>query len=306
MTENTEAANERDTVGDMGLRPVANLSEQLVAALEGLSVGGVAGAEFTTFWRVLKLEEDLPARQRPLEEVQNEIARTILTERATETARSNIRTRAERILALAQSNNDIAAALQLEAVEYAASTAAPVVIPALGEGSGEGSGALIPEPPTSPFRAESTGLFARERAGELLGEGASAFRLPAPPPDQVPGIGTAPEIARLAFQLSTDAAVHPALVEVDGAFYVIRLKERNTPATPIPDADARAIELELRTELSDSLVARDATRARMFVHSAVSNYGPIAQQILDDALANGGIRFNEAAFAVDPTAELAR
>lgn len=302
VTENTEAANERDTIGDMGLRPVANLSEQLVSALDGLSVGGIAGAEFTTFWRILKLEEDLPARQRPLEEVQIDIARTLLTERATEDARSSIRSRGERILALVQANNDVSAALALESVEYAAASGAAMAAPAPGDLSGD----VLPEAPSSPFRAESTGLFARERAGELLGEGANAFRLPAPPPDQVPGIGTAPEIARVAFQLTSEAPVHPTLVEVDGAFYVVRLKERNAPATPVPDTDARAIELELRNELAETLVARDATRARMFVHSAAASYGPVAQQILDEALATGGIRFNESVFAVDPTAELAR
>ncbi len=298
VAEATEAANERDSGGDMGMREVENLSEQLVDALGAMNVGDIAGVEFTTFWRVVKLEEDIAARQRPLEEVSAEIARALLEERALASARAEVSARAARVLAIAQGGASLTDALPQEALEHAAATGETPVAP---EGA---EPAELLAPPASPFRVETTGLFARERAGETLGEGATAFRLPPPPPDQIPGIGSAPEIARIAFSLTTEAPLHPSLVEHDGAFYVVRLAQRNEPAAEIPDTARREIENELRTELADSLIAREATRARMLVHSARAQYGPVIASILDEAVTSGAIRLNESVFRVDPTADL--
>lgn len=297
----TEAANEREVDGDMGLRAVENLSEQLVTALEGMSVGDVRGVEFSTFWRVVKLEEDNAARQRPLEEVQGEIARTLLESRARTQAVASARSRAERVLALASTTESLQAALDAEAAEHDAASGSAATEgsgASEGEGSGEGSGASAP---SSPWRADSTGLFARERAGQSMGD----FVLPAPPPDQIPGIGTSAEIARLLFSLTAESPLHPALVESDGALFILRLKERNAAALPVPDADYRTIERELRRAVADSLIARENSRRRLTLHMDGFEYGPTVAAILEELMSNGTIRLNAEVFAVDPVEALA-
>lgn len=305
VTEFSELATERDSGGDMGLRTRETVTTQLYDATEGLTVGGVAGVEMDTYFAVVRLNEEIPAGIRSLDDVRLELARELITTERRSTAVDRLRTRGERILALASADVDLTAAAAAEALEATAqlpAPAAPTPAPDAVEGSGDADAAEVAAPVVSPLTVQTTGPFAIEQPGQVL-EGLS-FQLPPPPPDRIQGIGTSRALVRQAFALTPDAPVIPEFVEVDGTLFIVRLRARTTPeGDAIPQAELDRLADDLAAERANALVGAELARVRLLMH-APQELGPAITHLLDAARAGGALRINERAFAVDPTAEL--
>lgn len=300
--EFSELESERAEGGAMGPRTAANLATSLWDAANALEVGGVAGVEGASNWSIIKLESKTDARQRPIDEAREDIARQIAEERNTARAQELLLERGRAVLALAQSGMTL---------EEAAAAEAGVET----EGSAEDEGgdedtADVPAPTASPLRVQTTGPFARERAPESLASLGPQFanvRLPPAMPFDIPGIGESRELAQQAFELTADAPVLSELVEVDDAWFVIRLAER-TDADPADTEVASNAWIEMQVELRKAFFGSDvidtATEARLFRLQSSTERSPVLQAFLDQAIAEGAIRIKEREFIVDPVAQL--
>jgi peptidyl-prolyl cis-trans isomerase D len=307
LSENTFEAEQG---GDMGLRTVDNLASTLVEATADMEVGAVKGVESSGNWSVIRLEERIEASRRPLDEVRSEIARTILQQRASDSAESRMLDRGRAIITLAQAGSTLEEAATAEAA--AAAPAVPAV-----EGSGEpvaaeGSADVAPAqaaPAVAALTVQTTGPFGREQEPvDLRAYGIdvpAGFTSPAPPPDSIPGIGTSRELATLAFELSADAPVHPEPIEVEGTWFVVRLVERSTlPAEP-PSSELSSIAESMRTGLADALFDAATTDNRLFKGLAFGDLPPAIVELYDLARQAGALRVNEELFTVDVVDDLA-
>ncbi len=295
--EFSELESERAEGGAMGPRTAANLATSLWDAANALEVGGVAGVEGASNWSIIKLEAKTDARQRPLEEARADIARLVAEERNTARAQELLLGRGRAILALAQSG------MTLEQAAAAEAGVQP-------DGSGDDEAADVPAPTASPLRVQTTGSFSRERAPESLASLGPQFanvRLPPAMPFDIPGIGESRGLAAQAFGLTDDAPVLPELVEVDGAWFVVRLAER-TDADPTDTEVASNAWVEMQVELRKAFFGTDvidtATESRLFRLQTSTARSPVLQAFYDEAVASGILRIKEREFVVDPVEDL--
>lgn len=320
VRENTELESDRESGGDMGLLPVSRMNEQLLNAADALEVGGVTGVEFETFYRIVKLEEDVPANVRPFDEVRDELARELLTEQAIEVARGELIERGRRVLEIAASEGvslqDAATQEAEEATAALAAEAAAAVEATEGEDTdadadGEDTDAVedtaAVAATVAPLAVGSTGAFGQEREGQVLeglGQDGSDVVLPAPAQDTIPQIGRSAELSRVAFELTADEPVYAEPVEVAGVSYFVRLAERVDAPDEAPADEIAAVHEELRSRIADELVGVDAARLRLTLNIPGTEYGPYVTAMLQEAIDDGRIRINEGHFRVDPVDEL--
>lgn len=328
VREFTQFESERDNGGDMGMLPRSDISAELWDLAQEMEIGEVRGLERDAFWNVVKLEDKQPARVRPLDEVRLEIARQLLQEERREEAIASVAQRGERILALAAEGATLEEAAQREADEATealrASMPAPTDdVPDDGDADedgaeGEDDGEETDEdeaaaeddetdalPGVEPFLVSSTGAFARERAGGVIEFNGQSLRTNGQPADDVPGIGTSTALARLAFELSEDAPLHPELVRVGDVDYIVRLNERQAVPDELPEDELATIADELRDELASQLVDPVGARIRLTLHLGAGPYAPVVEDILQGAVDDGTIKLNGSFFRYDPVEELA-
>jgi parvulin-like peptidyl-prolyl isomerase len=285
--EYSELDSEKSQGGDMGLRSRDTLSAALWDAASALEVGGVDGLQQASNWSIFQVEENLPARTQPLEEVEREVARQLLQRESTGTVAEGLRARGERILALVAEGMDLQAAADAERESLLAT---------LEEGASP--------PPVLPVNA--TGTFTRERAPSnlaSLGPEYAAIILPADPPDQIPGIGTSRALARLAFELSEERPAPEGLVEVDGIPFVIRLRTRSVATEP-DDAALAVLEQDLRREMVTSWIGPEQFLTQIFAGVPRSTTSALLAAVREQARPT--FRIREADFVVDPVNELVR
>lgn len=303
-TEFSQLESERTSGGDMGSRTQSTLAAVLWDAAAVLEPGGVVGVEQASNYSIIQLVNKTPAGQQPLEDVRESIARTILEERATAAVEDTLRARGQTIIELARSGNLTLAQASRQEAETRNGT------PTEGsaeetDGSGESSADV--DPP-GMLEVLTTGSFSRARAPEslaALGPQFASMRLPAPMPDNIPGIGDSREVASLAFELTTDAPVHGDIVRVGDDLFVIRLNDR-TAANAEDSAVASAVYDELHAELVSEFFGRDivgtATDARLFRMQTSGELPPILVAMMAEATSQFSVRERE--FVVDPVDEL--
>jgi len=303
--ELSENAFEAEQGGDMGLRTVDNLASTLVEAAADMEVGSVKGVESSGNWSVIRLEERIEASRRPLDEVRSEIARTILQQRATESSESRMLDRGRAIIALAQAGTSLEDAA---AAEAAASAPAADVNADLAVTDGSGDTAVAPAAP-SALTVQTTGPFGREQEPvDLRSYGIdvpAGFTSPAPPPDNVPGVGSSRELAELAFSLTSESPVLAEPIEIEGTWFVVRLRERATlPAEP-PAAELSPIADSMRAALADAIFDSAGTDSRLFKGLAFGDLPPAIAELYDAARADGALLVNDDLFIVDVVEDLA-
>jgi hypothetical protein len=297
--EVAELDRDRESGGDMGMRTAESLSADLYAATEGLAVGATAEIEQSFAWNLIKLEEELPARTRPFEEVQNTIAEAQLLEARRATAREALMVRAARVLALAATTENLAAAAEAEAAERSAALTAEAQAAAV-------DGAEVSAVTVTPLPVATTGPFARERANPFaaqLGPEYAGIVLPPPPADEVPSIGTSRDLVRIAFGLTADAPLHDEVLDVGENAFIVRLNAREDAATEVPAESYTQIYNELRGALAEQLVGASQSRIRLLADQPGS-YAPYLQQLLDAAIDDGRIELRPGAFEVDPVEQI--
>lgn len=282
--EFSDLESERENGGDFGWRSVNEMSRQLAERTETMNVGDVAGVTFDTYYNIIQLEEVREESVRPLDEVRDDIARRLLSDAQRENALRELRDHANTLLALASEGIPLEEALA-----------------ALRERVGEN---VLP----ASVEVRTTGAFARERTGDVLqgfGPNGTDFRLPPPPPDRIPGIGTSRTVAREAFLRTEEAPFFAEPVEVEGKLYVIRLQERVVPAE-VDETSLATLVSELAIERADAIVGNQQARLRLLLHDRADSLGPVTDRLVAAAIASGELRFNEAMLAFDPADDLAR
>jgi parvulin-like peptidyl-prolyl isomerase len=291
--EFSDLDTERESGGDFGWRSANEMSRQIADRTAQMQPGDVAGIEFDTYYNVIRLEEVREERVRPLDDVRSEIARALLIEQRRETSLDTLRAHAsvlhERVL-----NERISIADALDALR-AEHTAI------------DEDGAPVPSPFAS-FSAQTTSPIAREPQGDVLegfGPNGTDFRMPPPPPDRIPGIGTSRSLARAIFELNEEAPTINRLVELDGKLFIVRLAEAVTYPT-IPEDELAALRLELAAERAEAVTGHQLARNRLLLHFPGPSMGPVVDSLIERGIARGEIRFNESLLAFDPVDDLVR
>lgn len=300
--EVAELDRDRESGGDMGLRTADSLSADLYDATVDMAVGEISEVDQTFAWNIIKLEEEVPARTRPFDEVADEIARQLLTDARREEALAGLTQRAERVLALAANLDSLQAAAEAEAAEQ---TPAAAEEGGTDEGDDAGEEEAAPAPAVTALPVATTGPFARERVNEFaaqLGPEFSGVVLPPPPADTIPGIGASRELVRIAFSLTEDAPLHGEVVEVDGVRYLVRLAARDDAGEMPADAFTQLYN-ELRGALADQIVGANQARIRLLADQP-GPLSPYLQQLLDAAIDDGRIELRAGAFEVDPVQQI--
>jgi hypothetical protein len=178
-------------------------------------------------YHLIQVDDVQPAVTKELKDVQVEIAKQLAKERQQKAAAKKVAD---------------AALAELKAGTALADLKTPEVLKPPKEGA----------PPPKPGdadafapRADSTGFFTQDAR-------------------VVPKVGVAPDLVKVAFALTTEAPVHPEVVEVNGRLFVVRLKAREKPDESKLAADRTSIENMLlagrRHEIVDAMV--DALKAK--------------------------------------------
>jgi peptidyl-prolyl cis-trans isomerase D len=284
VEELTELDREKESKGDMGFRTADTIAADIFDAVKDKAAGEIVGVEQSFAFNVIRVDESKPAGNRPLPDVRLEIAKELMKAERTASAATTLEARGRRVLELAATQT-LDEAVRAEASEWSAS-----------RGGGEGSGEA---PAGATLKSGTTGAFAREGKAQSFG----TFRLPAPPADQVQGIGKSRELVRIAFALTKEQPLHPTVIDVEGVPYIVRLKERTEAANPPKAQELREVEAELRTELIEQILGSPESRLRLLVHDAAGQpeMPPYLQRVLDDAEKDGSFVINEKAFRLDPS-----
>ncbi len=227
--------------------------------------------EGATGFNILRAEELRPAAARSLEEATPEIARSLLLEQRRDTA---AKATADALLAAAREKASLAEAVA-------------AVLPTAPAADGTAADPAL--------TVQETGLFSQEgRAGNLdMSSGFSFSR----PWDQIPRIGRSRDISLAAFGLSAAAPVAERAFELNGSYYVIRLKDRKDAAAEIPAERKAQLQGELLAKKERSLmgdwerVLFFPTSRRMF--GPAPTLGPWMQGLVDRLNAQASIYRND-------------
>jgi len=260
--------------GDMGWQSEGNNDKAFDAAVFALAKGQLADVvETPKGFFVLRVEDQRPASKRTVEQATAEIAKTLWLE---EQRSLGARKEAEAILAAVQGGKPLA-----EAARAVAPAKAPEPV---------AEGADAPKP-TPRYAVQETGLFNQEGKSNA-GQPGSPFSF-GRPWDQVPRIGRSADISRAAFALTTEAPVAKEAYELNGTWYVLRLKERKDGEAEIPaDQKARLLSELARTKeqkmLGDWERVLFYPRTR-FLFGAPPTLGPWMKRMVDRLAENASV-----------------
>lgn len=264
--------------GDMGWQSEGNNDKAFDTAVFSLARGAVAEVvETPRGYFVLRVEDLRPASKRTVAEATPEIAKTLWLEEQRSLA---ARKQAEAILTLVQSGKTLAEAAL--AVAPAPAPASPVPPPA--------EGAEAPKP-ASRYAVQETGLFNQEgKAGAPQPGSPFSFGRPW---DQVPRIGRSADVSRAAFALKKDAPVAKEAYELNGTWYVLRLKERADPEATVP-ADSKARLLSELARAKEQKLLGDWERVLFYprtryLFGAPPTFGPWMQRVVDRLAENAAV-----------------
>jgi hypothetical protein len=257
--------NER---GMMGWSETGNMDQNIVDALEGEDVGTTKRVSTKRANMIVKLEDYEEARTQPLDEVDEQIARTLIQQ--------------DRVQTLVAETKKT---LQQKAKETGSLKKA---LSALKEESDKQVWKDLSVQETGDFTLESQGPppgMAAQLGGQLAGMGSSW--------SQIPKIGDSQKLAVDAFKnLSEDNPVPEQAYEVGDSTYIVRLKSKTTPE----DGDSGSAEDALESKKVNELVGRWSAlfgSANGRLVPPMPDYGPWIERQLTDALDQGTVTIHE-------------
>ena len=269
--------------GDMGWQSEGNNDPAFDAAAFVLEKGALSEVvETQAGYFLLRAEDIKPAFKKTRQDATPEIAETLLLEERRKQAASKI---ALAMLAALQEGG--------RTLQDAAKAAS-----AHGEEKEEEERDAAGDAASVLYTVQETGYFSQEgKAGGFSPESAFSF---ARPWDQVPRIGRSKEISMAAFALTEEARVPAKVFEVNGAWYVLRLKERTGSKEEIPEEDRSRLLAELRRSKERKIMG-EWESALFFppsrrVFGPAPTLGPWTRRLLDRLGENATIYRNEALY----------
>lgn len=264
VREHSENAAEVELDGDMGERPANLMAEEFVSAVDSLSEGEVALVEQNYAWSIIRLTSDREAGFRTYEEVSDDLARELLTERRADAARGEMAAHAEALL-LAATQGDNA---RLDTALAAAGLEGFVVA---------NTGRFSVEPQTPDLSGIDPQLL-------------PYIRLATPEVGEIPGIGKDAALVGRLFGMTLDAPLVDEVVEVDGALFVVRLIETRRGMEPSGE-DLANLQAVIQRERANALIGVDGVRGRILANTGAPLSSPIQSLI-----ASAKIRYEEGVF----------
>ncbi|MBA2661766.1 MAG: SurA N-terminal domain-containing protein [Bradymonadaceae bacterium] len=265
----------KERQGLMDWSTLENLDQNIAAALQGADVGSVKEVDTDFAFMLVKLEDRKDAKKTPIEDVREDIARTLIQERKVESISSEL---AQKLHEKAKTTGSLKEALE-------AFQPAPV------EEGAEEDGEQLAASPWSTVQVASTGMFSLEGQdmSAMFGAQFPGLQLGRSPWDRIPEIGKSAELATAAFKLTEAAPLAQKVYDVNGAKVVARLKERKDPAPEISATDRLALAGEARQAKASTLLGGSAS---LLVVPA-EDYGPWVEGLFKQALKDGSIRLHD-------------
>jgi peptidyl-prolyl cis-trans isomerase D len=311
----------KDQQGFMAMSPVENMNQQIVAALEGAEIGDVREVTTDSALMLVKLLDEKEATKTPLEEVELDIARTLLKEKKVSDLAEEL---AKQLQARAKETGSLSEALQALKPGTAA------------EGEADEAATETPESVWSALTVEETGEFTLEgqdMSGMFGGQLPPGISLGRSAWDRIPKIGQSRALAVAAFSKFTEEQpVADEIYTVNDSKFVVSLKSKTTAANAEAAAEDAEVEGEgeeaaaeapedgagdANQQLVDELIAQKTQnllgqwqrlfqRRTRFGSALTLDYGPWLEQLYDEAVASGLIELypdtgGAAVTMIDPT-----
>lgn len=259
--------------GLMSMTSPANMNQDVVNALEGADVGEIREVETDFAYILVRLEDREEARITPLEEVQEDIVRSLMRDDVVSGRGQEIAQRLHNRVADGLSLQDALTALEEEAREAEREDDAEL---------------------WASLSVQNTGLF------NLEGQ-------PAPPEiraqfgagfgrawDQLPRLGTNRDLVLTAFQLTTDEPLVDEVVEFDDSLAVVRLLDREDASEELTASERSELEMEVRIlKVQEFLGPYHPLLGHALFIQPMQEVGEYLEGIFLEALEDGTIRLYE-------------
>ena len=291
--------------GDLGWKPATNYALYSgLNDLDAVEVGEVYTYESETSLIIYYLAEERPAVTPEFDDVREQVAMEMLT---SEQGDLPFRELAESLHAEAATAESLQAALERVSIAYDGEL--PPDDLEEDEETGEDTDEETDEEPTEPdvrltdlVDAEETMPFAIDRpdpyaqfGGQFMIAGGGL-----PSPDEIPGIGAVPRLARHITGLSEERPVAPEIYTLGDKLIIARFVSVATPTEEIDDEEYEALREELRRDRVSYLFGD--WQARLLGHQQ-GNLGPYLVHLLNTATQEGVVSFNEEYFRYEPEIE---
>lgn len=274
----------KEKQGLMDWSTLDNLDQNIAQAIKDQPVGTVKEVTTDFAFMLVKVEDRKDAVKTPVEDVQDEIARTLLQEKKVNEIANNMATELLEKAKTTGSLQDALASFQTEAAE--------------GEQGEENSAAN----PWNAISVGTTGFFSLEGQdmAAMFGSQFPGMNLGRAPWDRIPDIGKSPELAKDAFKLTEDKPLAEKIYNVNSDKIVAQLKERkDPPAEPTPE-QTLALAEEARQAKASSLLGGAIT----VLIQPSEDYGPWIEGMFKQSIQDKTLRLNSRKNAVAARVQL--